>query len=476
VFAISGYWLGHGVRAGGNLDERGHWAGSHGVARRDIALDTPVAIGANLPGDRVALAKVQRQREGNERAMAVRSGTQAQTNGVVGAELTRPMIPDNSRGLVDRFTELTRSRFAPRAARFDAEAAFPIENYRDLHAAGLLGLTVPKLFGGVGADPFTYALCMVELAKGCSATALTFNMHATVMTIIDTIASEEQKRRVFREVIEGGKLVASLGSEPGSSFRDLYVVQTRFQPVDGGYRVKGVKHFCSIGEAADIYAVIGLIEGTTSARDGLLCALIHRTNGGITVEPTWDAVGMRGTRSDTIHFDTLVTQADVLGGVGAYLKADLAGFGLGYAAVYLGIAEAAFEYILEYARTKVLTPATHPIGHHPLVQRTIAEMATRVRAGRLLLSEAAQVKMSGDSAAATVAINQAKYFCAEVGVSVTEQAMRLAGGRSILKALPLERWHRDALAGPVMPPANDRCLETVGKILCGLEASTIELE
>ena len=114
--------------------------------------------------------------------------------------------------------------------------------------------------------------------------------------------------------------------------------------------------------------------------------------------------------------------------------------------------------------------------HHPLVQRTIAEMATRLRAGRLLLSEAARVKMSGDSAAVTVAINQAKYFCTEIGVWVTEQAMRLAGGRSILRALPLERWHRDALAGPVMPTANDRCLETVGKILSGLEAYTLELD
>src|SRR5229473_4164892 len=380
------------------------------------------------------------------------------------------------RELVEQFAELARSRFAPRAARFDSEAAFPLENYRDLHAAGLLGLTVPHAFGGLGADPLTYALCMVELAKGCSATALTFNMHSTVMSIVDTIADDVQKRRLFGEVVEGGKLVASLGSEPGSSFRDLYVVQTRFEPVDGGYRVKGVKHFCSIGDAADVYAVIGLIEGTTSARDGLLCALIRRNDGGITVDRTWDAVGMRATRSDTIHFDTFVKQADVLGGAGAYLKADLAGFGLGYAAVYLGIAEAAFEYILEYARTKVLKPSTTPLSHHPLVQRTIAEMATRLRAGRLLLSDAAQAKMSGDVAAATVAINQAKYFCTEVGVYVTEQAMRLAGGRSILKAVPLERWHRDALAGPVMPPANDRCLETVGKILCGLEASTLEME
>jgi alkylation response protein AidB-like acyl-CoA dehydrogenase len=378
--------------------------------------------------------------------------------------------------LVELVAELARTRFAERAGPTDLDATFPAENYSDLRAAGLLGLTIPKRYGGLGADPLTYAQCMVEMAKGCSATALTFNMHATVMTIIDSIASEDQRRRIFGDVVNNGRVVASLGSEPGSSFRDLYVIQTRFEPVDSGYRVQGVKHFCSIGGAANLYAVIGLIEGTTSAREGLLCALIQHGKGGITVEPTWDAVGMRGTRSDTIRFDTVVMHDDVLGGAGAYLKADLAGFGLGYAAVYLGIAQAAFDFILEEVRTRIVRPATEPRSHHPLVQREVAEMATSLRAGHLMLADAARSKMSGDVQAATVAINQAKYFCAEVGVAVTERAMRLAGGRGILKQLPLERWHRDALAGPVMPPANERCLETVGKILCGLEAATLQFE
>jgi alkylation response protein AidB-like acyl-CoA dehydrogenase len=75
-----------------------------------------------------------------------------------------------------------------------------------------------------------------------------------------------------------------------------------------------------------------------------------------------------------------------------------------------------------------------------------------------------------------LAVNQAKTLSAEVGVRVTEQALRLAGGRGILKELPLERWHRDALAGPVMPPSNDRCLETIGKLVTGLQAATLEFQ
>jgi alkylation response protein AidB-like acyl-CoA dehydrogenase len=84
--------------------------------------------------------------------------------------------------------------------------------------------------------------------------------------------------------------------------------------------------------------------------------------------------------------------------------------------------------------------------------------------------------MAGDREATMLAVNQAKTYCADVGLMATERALRLAGGRGILKEMPLERWHRDALAGPVMPPANDRCLETAGKLLCGLRAATLEFQ
>ncbi len=110
------------------------------------------------------------------------------------------------------------------------------------------------------------------------------------------------------------------------------------------------------------------------------------------------------------------------------------------------------------------------------MQRTLGEMSIALRSALLLLHEAARVRDTGDAEATALIINQSKTLSAEVGLRVTEQALRMAGGRGILKDLPLERWHRDALAGPVMPPANDRCLETIGKLLCGLRAQTIEFQ
>ncbi len=380
------------------------------------------------------------------------------------------------RALVDRVASLSRERFSPRAARYDEESSFPFENYQDLREAGLLGLTIPREYGGLGADPLTYALCLLEIARGDSATALTFNMHSTVLTFIAALGTEAQKQRYFRDVIERGMLIASITSEPEASFRDKLVLQTVFRPHPHGLRVSGLKFFCSLGDAADYYFITGMLEGSVTARQGLVSALLARESSGIAVEGRWNAMGMRGTISHTIRYDSVVDASAVLGAPGALLTVDLSGFALGYAAVYLGIAEAAFDWIVQYAKTKIIKPATEPLSHHPLTQRALAEMSTSIRASRLMLYEEARVKQRGDREATMLAVNQAKYLSAETGVAVTERAIRLAGGRGILKELPLERWHRDALAGPVMPPSNDRCLETIGKLLGGLQAATIDFQ
>ena len=383
--------------------------------------------------------------------------------------------PDRQ-SLVDKVSTLSRERFAERAAEYDAASRFPRENYDDLRDAGLLAMTVPEEFGGLGVDPQTYALCVLEIAKGCPATALTFNMHSTVLKLIDVMATEEQKRRYFGEVVKEGKLFASITSEPASSFRDKYIIRTSFTPVDGGYQVKGVKHFCSIGDSADYFFLSGMLEGHTTAEDGLLTAVMPRTAPGVVVESEWNATGMRGTTSHTIRYDSPVSEDDVVGEPGGFLKVDLSGFALGYSATYVGIAEAAFDYIVDYAKGRSSALGSTPLHKDESTLRTIGEMGTSIRAARLMMCEAALAMTEGDSEATMLAINQAKYICAEVGAEVTTKAMRLAGGRGFLKSMPLERWHRDSLAGPVMPPANERCMETVGRILAGFRATSLEFK
>lgn len=388
-----------------------------------------------------------------------------------------PRLTDAERDIVDRAATLARECFAPRADGYDAESAFPEDNYADLHRAGLLGLTVPREYGGVGADPIAYVHALREIARGCSATGLTLNMHCTVAGFIAALGTDAQKHRYLGEIVARGARIASITSEPEQSFRDRFVLNTVFRPAaGGGYHVAGVKQFCSLGDAADYYFVTGIVDGAATAVGNTVSALIPRTDAGVKVEGIWNATGMRGTVSHTIRYDSYVAPDAVVGPPGGLLTIDLSGFALGYAAVYLGVGQAAFDFTVEYARTRTQKPSTTPMSHHPLVQRTVAEMGTAIRTGLLLLHEAARLRMEGDREATMLAVNQAKAWCADVGLDVTTRALRLAGGRGILKELPLERWHRDALAGPVMPPANDRCLETAGKLLCGLRAATLEFQ
>jgi len=379
--------------------------------------------------------------------------------------------------LVGVADELARDRFAPRAAHYDAAAEFPIENYADLKEAGLLTLRVPTAYGGSGVDPLTFAMCILAVARGCPSTALTLTMHTNVLgSFVAGLGTPEQRRRYFAEAVESGKLFASITSEPGVSARERFVLSTTFTPQDdGGYRVSGTKHFCSLADAADYFFVSGVVEGSGGGSDNILSTMIRSDMSGVRVTGEWDAVGMRATASHTVNFDTVAPHDAVFGPPGRLLSADWGSFSLGYAAVYLGIAEAAYNYIREHVTARTWTAGGGLMIDHPATQQTVGQMSLFIQSGRLLLVDAALTNRDEDPTGAVLAVNRAKQYCAEAGAWVTDAAMRLAGGGGLLKSSPLERLRRDALSGPVMPPANDRCLETIGKLECGLPAVTIEL-
>ena len=372
---------------------------------------------------------------------------------------------------------LARERFFGRASGYDEAAQFPSENYDDLREAGLTGLRVPTEYGGLAADPLTYAMCILAVARGCPSTALTLTMHTNVLgSFVGGLGTPEQQNWYFREAVDDGQLFASITSEPGASARERFVLSTIFTPeAGGGYRVTGTKHFCSLADAADYFFVTGIIAGSGGGSDNIISAMIRSDMSGVAVTEQWDAVGMRATSSHTVTYNTVAPVHAIFGPPGRILSADWGSFSLGYAAVYLGIAEAAYGYITDYVSEKTWTPEGGAIINHPGTQKAIGEMSVAIQSGRLLLVDAALTDRVSDPTGAVLAVNRAKQYCAEVGVSVTDAAMRLAGGGGLLKSSPLERLRRDALSGPVMPPANDRCLETIGKLECGLPAVTIEL-
>ena len=386
-------------------------------------------------------------------------------------------VSEEFRDWVEVADSLGREKFAARASAIDREARFPFENYRDLRDSGLLALTVPREHGGIGADSLTYAVILSRIAKGCASTGLTFNMHCAIVDFLLQIAGPEQQQRYFGEVVRDGAVFASITSEPGSSFRDKLAIRTSIRREDGRYRLNGTKHFCSLSTGATYYFTWSLLDGSEDITDGLLNVLIRADQPGVEIVHDWDTLGMRGTVSNSIRFhDVEILPEDVVGEPGAILGKDMSIWSLGYTGVYFGIAEAAYEFCVEYVKKSKFRGMSETLAFDPRIQRQVGEMATLLESARRAVERLGMLRGNASKTELTFILNQAKYLATEAAKEIAERAVRLTGGRGLLRSLPLERHFRDALAGVVMPPANDRCLETVGKIALGMEARTLDFE
>ena len=383
--------------------------------------------------------------------------------------------PD-SRKWIDLADALAREKFAPRAKTIDEEARFPAENYEDLADAGLLALMVPREFGGIGADSLTYVTVLSKIARGCASTGLTFNMHSAVVDFLGQIASEEQMASYFSEVVNEGAVFASITSEPGSSFRDKLAVRTSIREESGGYRLRGKKHFCSLSTGASYYFTWSYLDGAETLQEGLLNVMIPAKRENIEVIDDWHVIGMRGTASNSLMFhDVEVRPEEVIGAPGSILGKDMSMWSLGYTAVYIGIAEAAYQFTADYAK-KTKSGLGVPLGELDRTQRQIGEMAMLLENARRAAEKLGALRGNLGKMELTFILNQAKYLATEAAKELAEQGIRLCGGRGLHRALPLERHLRDAVAGLVMPPANDRCLETIGQIALGREAKTLDFQ
>lgn len=377
--------------------------------------------------------------------------------------------------LLDQVETLTREKFAPRADEYDREAKNPIENWQDLRELGLLSLTIPREYGGLGVDKLTYAAIVERIARGCASTAMTVNMHSGVLNVIAVLGTPEQKKRYFGEAIEAGTLFCSWGSEPLGSPSRAGRTETAIKPVDGGYLVNGAKHFCTMAEVAGYAMVWCLLEGQPDSAHGLLHPLISPGAPGVEVFGTWDPLGMRGTVSPSARLtECFVRAEDVLGPPGAPIAAGIIDhFVLGYGAVYLGIGQGAFDFTVEYCRTKSYPPDYRPLAEDPFVQRHCGELGLALDSARLILYQAATLFTEASQARRGRLATRAKYAAAEAALLTTSRCIQIGGGRAAMPALPLARAYRDARTATLMPPSADLALVNLGKGYLGLATQTL---
>src|SRR2546427_5328734 len=373
--------------------------------------------------------------------------------------------------VVERAEQLTRERVAGRASECDSVDANRVESGRDLWREGVLAGTIPTGYGGLGLDMATYVAVIRAVARGCANTGMTVHMHSTVMRFIDALGTAAQKGRYFDEVVRHGKLFGSWGSEPAVSLSRTLLMETVIRRDGAGYVIDGVKHFCTMALGASHYMVWCALDGGTDMAKSLKLVLVDADAPGITTDGKWDTLGMRATFSPSVTFTGVRVPAHgLLGDPGAATRVGVIEiFALGYAAVYLGIAEAALAFAVDYAQKRIVRPENVAVAMDPAVQRHVGELAAQLDAANLVLADSAARWDGADVAERGLLANRAKYLATEIGLHVTSKAIQIVGGRGSYKDFPAERAFRDLRTSTLMPPTVDRMLEAIGKSALGLD-------
>src|SRR3989442_1696478 len=346
-------------------------------------------------------------------------------------------LSTEARHVVERVEQLTRERIAPHAADYDRAGQNPVESWRELWAEGYLASAIPRVHGGLGLDMPTYIAVVRTIAQGCANTAMTLHMHSTVMRFIDSLGTEAQKRRYFPEVIRFGKLFGSWGSEPAVSLSRTFLMETAIRRNGDDWVIDGLKHFCTMALGASYYMVWCALDGEADMGKALLQALVPADAPGIATDSKWNTLGMRATFSPSVTFKGVRIGGDAtLGRPGSAMQVGVVeSFGLGYAAIYVGVAEAALAFAIDHARQRVVRPDNIALAQDPTVQRHIGELTAQLHAARLVLEEAAASWADADMVERALLANRAKYLATEAGLTVTSKVIQVGDGPVVARDL-----------------------------------------
>ena len=380
--------------------------------------------------------------------------------------------------LLELVALLGREKFAPRAERYDREASFPFENYADLREHNLLALCIPTADGGWGADFQTYCLVAAELARYCSTTTLTLNMHcATTMWIgkmVDDLClpgdvqavHAARRAAAYRRVVQTGALHAQPFSEGNQAAAGKQAFVTTATREDGGWRVNGRKIFASLSGAADYYVILATEDKPdATARDTLFLALPKDAEG-LSIVGDWDPLGMRGTVSRTLLMNNVFVPDELQlmpRGVYHQLAVQWPHMFLTLTPSYLGLSQAIFDFTVAYLRGEV-PPMREKRRKQPLKQAAVAEMKIMLETSRALFLAAIAEAGPNPSKEARLRAYAMQYTVMENVNRLAALAVRTCGGQSILRPLPLERMYRDSRCGSLMLPwTAELCIERLGR-------------
>jgi alkylation response protein AidB-like acyl-CoA dehydrogenase len=351
--------------------------------------------------------------------------------------------------LQDAVRKFAQKEIAAVAAEFDESGDFPLETIRKMGEMGLMGIEVPEDYGGAGMDTLAYVLTMIEVAKADAS-------HSTIVSVNNSLychaimqfGTEEQKRKYVTPVASGQKIGAYSLTEPMSG-SDAGTMESRAVLNDAGthYVINGRKSWVTSGPVADYVVLFTMTEPEKKHR-GVTAFLVEADQPGFIRGKKEPKLGIRASAtSEIVYEDYQCPVENVLGKPGDGFKIAMAVLDagrIGIAAQALGIAEAAYEASVQYARERQAFGG--PIGQFQMIQQKIADMKTRIEAARLLIYNAVtakeRAKRTGERY--TLEASMAKLFASETAMYVTDEAVQIHGGMGYSKELPIERYYRDA--------------------------------
>ncbi|MBC2657537.1 acyl-CoA dehydrogenase family protein [Pseudomonas sp. MSSRFD41] len=343
----------------------------------------------------------------------------------------------------DMARDFARGEIAPHAQAWEKAGWIDDALVRKMGELGLLGMVVPEQWGGSYLDYVAYALAVEEIAAGDGATGALMSIHNSVgCGPILNYGSEEQKQAWLPRLASGQAIGCFCLTEPQAG-SEAHNLKTRAELRDGQWVINGAKQFVSNGKRAQL-AIVFAVTDPELGKKGLSAFLVPTDTPGFIVDRTEHKMGIRASDTCAVTLNQCrVPAANLLGERGkglAIALSNLEGGRIGIAAQALGIARAAFEASLAYARDRV--QFGKPIIEHQSIANLLADMHTRINAARLLILHAARLRSAGQPCLSEA--SQAKLFASEMAEKVCSSAMQIHGGYGYLEDYPVERYYRDA--------------------------------
>lgn len=348
---------------------------------------------------------------------------------------------DLIRKMMAQFTE---KEIKPIAAETDRTGEYPAGTISKMFDLNVMGMCVPKEFGGVGADTTSATICIEEISKCCPATADIIAGHnGLCCEPIAVHGTDEQKKKYLPMLTKGGKIGAFALTEPNAG-SDASGIQSVAYLEGKHYVLNGAKIFITNGYVADVFVVFAKTDTTAKGTRGISAFIVEKDFPGFLVGKHEDKMGIRGAPTAEIVFqDCIVPKENLLGKEGggfAIAMQALDGGRIGIAAQALGIAEGAMDEAKKYVMTRL--QFGKPIGTFQNTQFNLANMAVAIESGRLLTYNAASNKDKGLPYGKIAAM--AKLHCSESAMWITTKALQMFGGYGYMKDYPMERMMRDA--------------------------------